>query len=346
MAPQDPSRPDDKPEGLSKYIKRMKTVLRPRSGSKRQSVAAQPDVGQSSQSAAPATTPARNIESTTAAPEQPAMLTDYSVMQQEKARALFAKYGLTLEPGEWKAPAGDLQLNRVTKPIRMRVRRTCHRCETTFGPEKVCVNCQHPRCKKCPRFPPAKEKEKGERELVSKTKIGEIRSRQRGALPLAPHFKYTGNPAAPLTISSRSGGQDLVRKDVVQRVRRTCHVCKTDFVKGSKECLSCKHIRCKKCPREPPKLHKYPDGYPGDVDPPKLIPDRTFKKPRRRVHYICHVCETQYNDGADICSQCGQTKCEATIRIPPKKIKREVDPAVLASVEAKLQAMALRDTTA
>lgn len=165
-------------------------------------------------------------------------------------------------------------------------------------------------------FPSAKEKEKGERELVSKTKIGEIHSRQRGALPLAPHFKYTGNPAVPLTMSSRSGGQDLVRKDVVQRVRRTCHVCKTDFVKGSKECLSCKHIRCKKCPREPPKLDKYPDGYPGDVDPPKLIPDRTFKKPRRRVHYICHVCDTQYNDGADICSQCGQTKCEATIRIP------------------------------
>jgi len=51
MAPQDPGRPDDKPEGLSKYIKRMKTVLRPRSGSKRQSIAAQPDVGQSSQSA-------------------------------------------------------------------------------------------------------------------------------------------------------------------------------------------------------------------------------------------------------------------------------------------------------
>lgn len=45
MSPQDkPGRPDgDKPEGLSKYLKRMKTVLRARSSSKRQSVAA-PDV--------------------------------------------------------------------------------------------------------------------------------------------------------------------------------------------------------------------------------------------------------------------------------------------------------------
>lgn len=46
MSPQDnPARPsEDKPEGLSKYIKRMKTVLRPRSGSKRQSVATLSDV--------------------------------------------------------------------------------------------------------------------------------------------------------------------------------------------------------------------------------------------------------------------------------------------------------------
>lgn len=45
MSPQDnPGRPEgEKPEGLSKYLKRMKTALRPRSGSKRQSVAA-PDV--------------------------------------------------------------------------------------------------------------------------------------------------------------------------------------------------------------------------------------------------------------------------------------------------------------
>lgn len=31
-------RPEDKPEGFSKYLKRMKTVLRPRSMSKRQSI--------------------------------------------------------------------------------------------------------------------------------------------------------------------------------------------------------------------------------------------------------------------------------------------------------------------
>lgn len=247
---------------------------------------------------------------------EPNLLTDYSALQQEKARALFTKYGLTLEPGEWKSPA-DLQLTRVTKPIRMRVRRTCHRCETTFGPDKVCVNCQHPRCKKCPRTPAARERDPNEAPPIPKTKIPEIRARARGETNLSPLLRYTGNPAAPLVMTSRTGGQDLVRKPVRQRVRRDCHACGTVFASGSKECATCRHVRCKKCPREPVKLEKYPDGYPGDADPPvRVKPDRTYKKPRRRVHYLCHVCETEYNEGVHTCSKCGQAKCAETIRIP------------------------------
>ncbi|KAJ5546196.1 hypothetical protein N7494_003781 [Penicillium frequentans] len=334
MSPQDnPGRPEgEKPEGLSKYLKRMKTVLRPRSGSKRQSVAA-PNVPASSSQPAVPTKPVQPVSA------EPTMLTDYSVLQQEKARALFSKYGFTLEPGEWKSPT-DLQLTRVTKPIRMRVRRTCHRCETTFGPDKVCVNCQHPRCKKCPRNPPAREKDPNEYPSLPKSKIPEIQAqvqaRQYGRQPYTPHLRLTGNPATPLSMPSRSGGQDFVKKTVRQRVRRTCHACETVFAPGSKECASCSHIRCKKCPRQPPKLDKYPDGYPGDAEPPKLKPDRTFKKPRRRVHYICHVCTTQYNDGANNCGKCGQAKCAETIRIPPKKIKGEPDPEVLRRVEERI----------
>ena len=244
-----------------------------------------------------------------------AMVTDYSTIQQEKARALFTKYGLTLEPGEWKSPT-DLQLTRVTKPIRMRVRRTCHRCETTFGPDKVCVNCQHPRCKKCPRDPPAREKDPNEYPKIPKTKIPEIRARQTGGSTFTPHLRYTGDPAAPLSMPSRSGGQDFVKKKTGQRIRRRCHGCDTAFAGGSKECANCQHTRCKKCPRDPPKIHKYPDGYPGDVDPPKLKPDRTFRKPRQRVHYICHVCSTSYHEDANTCGGCGQVKCAETIRIP------------------------------
>ncbi|KAJ9644612.1 hypothetical protein H2199_003575 [Coniosporium tulheliwenetii] len=80
-----------------------------------------------------------------------------SALQQERARALFAKYGLTLEDHEW-ITTGSSAVNseRVEKPIRMRVRRQCHRCQANFGHDKVCVKCEHKRCKKCPSYPARK----------------------------------------------------------------------------------------------------------------------------------------------------------------------------------------------
>lgn len=245
-------------------------------------------------------------------PDQP-IIPDYKAMQREKANALFSKYNLSFQvTGERSST--DHQFARVAKPIRMRVRRACHRCETTFGPEKVCVNCQHVRCKKCPRFPPAQAE--GEEPSMSKIRLHEVRAKQNGMLHLTPHLKLSGNPASPFAKTSGTGGRDFVQKTVHQRVRRHCHLCGTFFAKGTKQCVSCHHLRCKICPRQPAKPVKYPDGYPGDVDPPKVTPDRTFKKPRRRVHYVCHVCTTSYHEDAPTCVKCGQTKCDETIRIP------------------------------
>ena len=41
----------------------------------------------------------------------------------------------------------------VHKKIRQRVHRTCHRCQTDFGAEKICIKCKHNRCNKCPHNP-------------------------------------------------------------------------------------------------------------------------------------------------------------------------------------------------
>ncbi|CAL5870597.1 uncharacterized protein PFLUO_LOCUS4836 [Penicillium psychrofluorescens] len=324
----------DKPEGFSKYLKRMKTVLRPRSGSKRLSVSSLSGLtGKPSASSAP------QRHSMAAAP----ILSDYSTMQKDKAHAVFAKYGLNLESGERKSPT-DLPSQRVTKPVRMRVRRSCHRCQTTFGPEKVCVNCQHPRCQKCPRSPPARTKDESAsaEPPIPKAKLPEI-LRQRGDFPmnLASQMRTHSGATAFLTRPSPKGGQDVVRKSIRQRVRRHCHQCETLFAAGSKECEKCKHVRCKTCPRDPAKPEKYPHGYPGDVDPPKHFPNREWKKPRRRYRYICHVCSTTYHDGAPSCIKCGQSKCEETIRDPPKKIKKEFDPALIRHVEERLVSLAV-----
>ncbi|CAI7623668.1 unnamed protein product [Penicillium glandicola] len=342
-------RPEDKHEGFSKYLKRIKTVLRPRSMSKRQSIAGEAAPVETTAKAT-SSAPAPVLESASAheptpapAPAQersapgPVMITDYSTTQHEKARALFAKYGLTVDTSEWKTPP-DLQITRVTKPIRMRVRRTCHRCETTFGADKVCVNCQHTRCTKCPRYPPARSDD-GEPTLKSKYPDSYIQRSQ--LFPRDSHLKLSTTKQVSIKMSSPTGGPDFVQRPVRQRIHRYCHLCASVFTPGSKECSSCSHVCCKICPRDPAKLHKYPDGYAGDADPPKPKPARAFKKPRQRIHYQCHVCETWFQGNTQTCLGCGQAKCDKTIRIPPKKVKPEPSPEVLKSIEEKLAAMAL-----
>ena len=157
-----------------------------------------------------------------------------NAIQEEKARLLFAKYGITLEPGEWTAPTkGDGK--RVEKKIRMRVHRTCHRCQLTFGPEKVCTKCGHNRCKKCPKFPTRKSKSKG-------------KGLAGGAIPAGDTAKAK---AMVLTMPSRMTGKELSRKEPLQRVRRTCHKCDTLFAGKAVQCENCGHERCPLCSREP-----------------------------------------------------------------------------------------------
>jgi hypothetical protein len=64
------------------------------------------------------------------------------------------------------------------------------------------------------------------------------------------------------------------------------------------------------------KLAKYPGGYPDDEDPPPERPIRTWKKPRMRVRYYCHKCDTIYTPGEPICTNCGQEKGPETRRDP------------------------------
>ncbi|KAF7176752.1 hypothetical protein CNMCM7691_003765 [Aspergillus felis] len=207
----DTSRPgEDRQEGFTKYLKRMKTILK-RSPTARSSISSMQEIterAEPSQVASPSPTPGPAQKPAAKPATQPTVVTHWSAIQEEKARALFAKYGLTFEPGEWKTPS-DMTVQRVAKPIRMRVRRTCHRCETTFGPDKVCVNCQHIRCTKCPRHASTEPNDQAQNALET------IRAAQGHGPPRRL------SKESQLTIPSRTGGQDLIRKPHRQRVRRT-----------------------------------------------------------------------------------------------------------------------------
>lgn len=185
----------------------------------------------------------------------------------------------------------------------MRVRYTCHRCQATFlAGNKMCLNCSHHRCKSCERFPPRKSKDKK---------------------PAAPSEPVALPPKPPkrrydplLTMPSRRGGQDLVRKPIKQRVRRTCHKCSTTFAAHATECAKCQHIRCVDCPRDPPKLKKYPAGYPGDAPGSSDEKQVAWKEARLRVRWTCHICSKLYTEGEASCAACGHERCKDCTREP------------------------------
>jgi hypothetical protein len=238
----------------------------------------------------------------------PAITMQRSTMQQERARALFAKYGLTLESHEWiAAPALPVNVQRVEKPIRMCVHRTCHRCGTTYGSDKVCAKCEHKRCKKCPRYPKKK----------SPAEKAQVQAKEAAAKAL-PKKKRV------LTLPTRDG-KELAYQPAKQRVRRNCHKCQALFIPPTATiCESCRHIRCTKCPREPAKLNKWPNGYPGDAEYDSETEmerelersRRIWRKPRTRVRWECEHCTNTFLDGSLQCPGCGHEKCERCVRKP------------------------------
>jgi hypothetical protein len=162
-----------------------------------------------------------------------------STIDAERARKLAERFKVNLEP---LATGPEVEAYRVEKPIRMRIHRSCHLCNTTFGSNKVCVKCEHVRCKSCPRFPPKKAEGKGKAKEVTPAVPGAIE----------PDTYFGLREQMLLTRPNpKTGGQPLVRKKPMQRVRRNCHECSTMFAPGTKICSGCQHVRCADCPRDP-----------------------------------------------------------------------------------------------
>lgn len=344
----------EKKRGLSKYVSRMKSVLRRSDGSKRLSFSSRtPVVATASTSTAPSAplaptevpapveaitqldTPSAQLEITPNPGGPQPTKVKCSQIDADRAQKLGERFKVPIEPNAWTAARAEKETYRVEKPIRMRIHRTCHQCNTTFGGNRTCTSCQHDRCSQCPRYPPKKDKTKGKRkeiEAISGVGIG-----------IEVDTYYDLGEQIILTIPSRTGGQPLVRKKPTQRVRRTCHQCSTMFVSGNKICASCHHVRCADCPRDPAKRRKYPDGYPGDEH------SATSTSP---IKYDCHHCMKTFPpvphpnspEGLALgntiepleCTRCGHNRCPECERAPPRKVEPEPDPEVVRSVEARL----------
>ena len=250
---------DKQQQGFSKFMRRASKVLRsnpnkgialadasgssPISPGRSEPVSIQPAVSKAPSTRLAVQPPKQLLSqpSELAVQNIPTTAHAYNKLQEEKARALFAKYGMTLEPGEW-TPVWKGDAGRVERTVRMRVHRQCHRCQSTFGSEKICNNCSHTRCKKCPRFPQKMAKEPGTKAATTGT---------MPTVAVSAPTPASRSRVKSLTLPEQLTGNEVVRKIPVHRVRRTCHKCETVFMGKATECATCKHLRCPRCPREP-----------------------------------------------------------------------------------------------
>ena len=263
---------EKKEKGVDRLLSRMKSVLRRGDGSKRLSLSGRsPAAATNAPSAAepkyysfpllpsailisPSTTkvdeaspkPAPVTEPTgpKTAPDGPQPLKVMrSHIDAERANRLGQRFKLPKMEAHEFSSKPDMEAFRIEKPIRVRIHRTCHKCQTTFGGNKICASCEHPRCSNCPRYP------------VKKLRTGQGKGKENEAPNVEGYIQpdtYWGlRETYVLTLPSRTGGQPLVRKKPMQRVRRTCHQCSTLFLGGAKKCSNCDHYRCTDCPRDP-----------------------------------------------------------------------------------------------
>ncbi|KAK0672723.1 hypothetical protein QBC41DRAFT_13911 [Cercophora samala] len=326
-----PSVPKEKDKkGLGKVFSKMKDVLKKADPSRRLSTLGGSKAAGPSTAAPAATTdepaeelipispPAQSLAAKK--PDDPnAIRVPRSQLFAERAKKLGELYGLELKPSEWHSTEGHAL--RVEKPIKMRVHRRCHLCNTSFGLGKECPKCKHPRCKTCPRVPP--KRTEAEREESRKKRAALVKEREANA-PIIPDWDTTAKKVV-LKRPAKAAGQDRIYQKPRQRIRRTCCQCLKLIPGGTKTCECCQHTRCTDCPRDPAKKDKYPFGYPGDAPGIKV------------GHYTCLDCQHNFSEEPSddkACPKCSCRKCE---RLTPRKVKPEPDPEVIKSLAARLE---------
>ncbi|OWP00586.1 hypothetical protein B2J93_6023 [Marssonina coronariae] len=273
--------PAEKKGRLSRLASRVKTVLKRSNGARRSSVPAKPAAAAASGVPSSASKPSEPVLPTPLEPVAEASCSPSlpqatkilrSQIEAARAKKLAERFAVSVEP----VPSGpDKETCRIEKPIRLRVHRACHVCNTSFGSNKTCAQCQHVRCKACPRSPYKKadrarerEKEKlavpvvaiepdtywGLREQLLLTKPNP----KPGAQPDNKKYYPDGYPG------------DAPSPNPSQPVKYKCHKCTKVFppvphAAGAEttaplECLRCKHVRCVDCPRAPPmRIEPVPD---------------------------------------------------------------------------------------
>lgn len=192
---------------------------------------------------------------------------------------------------------------RVEKPIRMRIRYTCHVCEHLLGVERKCMKCKHKRCEECPRHPSRRSqtKDTGMQPFKAKKEGVTLRKREYDDVERITRSRSKGKSQAA------TDGPNTM--PVMQLLQYSCHKCTTTFEQRGRLCSSCGHLRCSRCSRNLSNL-----SYSSGEDP--LGPERVYRQPRQRIRWICDHCENTFREDSRVCGECLHKRCGACRRIP------------------------------
>ncbi|GAB7338567.1 hypothetical protein MBLNU457_5310t1 [Dothideomycetes sp. NU457] len=283
--------------------------------------------------------------------------------QDERASFLFARYGLGNTPRTSSIassgtnavvesqtalvetqppPCESPPLLRVQRKARLRMHTTCHECSTIFAHgSKYCSNCNHERCRDCPRAPP-----KGVTNLVAQTKQdlatttestptettmramprSPLVSRLQVSRRLHPHqlsdqsLFTTGSlqllllPDSPPP-SDREGSpqptfDDLLKLCAFAPTRKRALKASSPAVdKSTTSCLEKDCLERQKSLEADESEHEVRAARP--VHGPR---ERVYRKVRLRRRKDCAACGRQHSATAELCDRCKQLTIEEPSR--------------------------------
>jgi len=283
-------------------------------------------------------------------------------INEEKAQAFYEGYGMKYQTRTTATEAeadSPNKCRRVERPIRMRIHWTCHECFTPFGRDRTCAECGHRRCQSCARSPGKRVKA-----IMDEGKLREEQEASRKQIlaavtpsPAVKGERSTMEPprstaTAPIeqdlasdndldvsqfeyTIQQRPrSGTVLAMRPKAILIRPFCHECQTPFRSNSTlDCEKCSHVRCPACPRRPVDTPGEQPFIPTMV----ATVQRVHRKPRQRVRWTCDKCDAIFTDG-NRCRSCDHRRCEGCVRSPAKRMRPPPDPAVVQSVNDRIEA--------
>ncbi|KAG6052842.1 hypothetical protein E4U33_000382 [Claviceps sp. LM78 group G4] len=138
-------------------------------------------------------------------------------MHEERIRKMGEKHGIEFGPSDIFSNDPSEMVDRVDKPIRMRVRRLCHQCDTLFSTNnKECSKCHHIRCNSCPRFPSKTKHDRGSANLEEMQAVMKVTREHSANLG---NF-LSGDYQVELKRLAETGGPGLVHRKPRQRTTR------------------------------------------------------------------------------------------------------------------------------